>query len=81
MRKIIALILAIMFVVSMAVNAYAVTPHLNIPSIKVPDISSSVEVKLSDGFWDNYFVANPIKLPTDFKLPDDFKFDFDFKFN
>lgn len=62
MRKFIALILAIMLIMSMAIPAYAVTPALKIPSIKIPNISNSVEVKQSQSFWDNYFKENPIKI-------------------
>lgn len=61
MRKIFALILAVMLVVSMAVPASACTPKLKIPSIKIPEIKN-VEVTLSDSFWDNYFAKNPIKI-------------------
>lgn len=62
MRKIIAFLLAVMLVASMAIPACAATPKLKVPSIKIPNISSSVEVKLGDGFWDNYFAKNPIKI-------------------
>lgn len=62
MRKIFAFILAIMLVMSMAISAYAATPPIKIPSIKIPDISDSVEVKLSDNFWNNYFKENPIRI-------------------
>lgn len=62
MKKIIALILSLMLVMSMAISAYAATPTLNIPSIKIPDISNNVEVKLSQSFWNNYFRENPIRI-------------------
>lgn len=62
MRKIILFLLTIAIVVSMAIPASAATPKLKVPSIKIPNISSSVEVKLGDGFWDNYFAKNPIRI-------------------
>ena len=47
MRKIFALILAVMLIASMAVNASACTPKLSIP--KVPQISSiKLEPKLDE---------------------------------
>lgn len=61
MRKIIALILAILIVMSMAVSASAVTPPLKVPSITIPKIEK-VEVTLPQSFWDSYFRANPIKI-------------------
>lgn len=57
MRKIIAILLAVMIVVSMAVPASACTPKLKIPSIKIPTIKT-VEVKLPDDFWSGYFAEN-----------------------
>ena len=62
MKKIISIILALMLIMSMAIPAYAVTPTLKIPNIKIPNISNSVEVKLPQSFWDNYFKENPIKI-------------------
>lgn len=60
MRKIFALMLAIMIIMSMAISAYAATPTLRVPSIKIPDISGSIEVKLPQSFWNNHFAKNPI---------------------
>lgn len=62
MRKIFAFLLAIMLVMSMAISAYAITPTFNIPSIKIPDISDDIEVKLPQSTWDNYFKENPIRI-------------------
>lgn len=61
MRKFIALILAILIVMSMAISASAVTPPLKIPSIKIPKIEK-VEVTLPQSFWDNHFRENPIRI-------------------
>lgn len=61
MKKLIVLILTICLILAMAVPAYACTPKLQVPSIPtVPKIR--VEIKLPDGFWDNYFVLNPITV-------------------
>lgn len=62
MRKIFAFMLALMIVMSMTISAYAVTPTLNIPSIKIPNISSSVEIKLPQSYWNNHFKENPIRI-------------------
>lgn len=64
MRKFIALLLAIMLVLSLAISAYAATPTIKIPSINIPDISGSVEVKLPQSFWDNWFAEHPISFVT-----------------
>ena len=62
MRKFIALLLAVMLVLSLAVPAFAATPSLKIPHIEIPDISGRVEVKLPQSFWDGYFVRNPFRI-------------------
>jgi hypothetical protein len=62
MKKIISFILTLMLIISMAIPAYAVTPSLKIPSIKIPDISNSVEIRLPQTFWDDYFEKNPIRI-------------------
>lgn len=67
MRKIIAFILAVMLVMSMAVTASAATPKLNIPHIEIPNISGSVEVKLPQSFWDKWFAEHPISFVTTFE--------------
>lgn len=67
MRKIIAILLAVMLIVSMAVPALAATPKLKIPHIEIPKIEK-VEVDLPDNFWDNYFAQHPIRLPANFKF-------------
>lgn len=66
MRKIIAMILALMLIASVTVVTHAATPKLDIPSIEIPDISGSVkdniEVEIPDTFWDNWFKENPFKI-------------------
>lgn len=59
MKKIIAILMAVMVIASMTVTAHAVTPKLKTPSIKIPEIKS-VKVELSDSFWDNWFAEHPI---------------------
>lgn len=74
MRKFIALILAILIVMSMAISASAVTPPLRVPSIKIPDISGSVKIDTKPAV-DAWFDEHPIRI-------DWMKFDFSkIKFN
>lgn len=61
MRKFIALILAVLIVMSMAVSAYAVTPPLRVPSIKIPDISGSVQIDTKPAV-DAWFDQHPIRI-------------------
>ena len=71
MKKILALILAVLLIASMAVPAYAVTPKYEFPDLpEIPDISDDIkiEIDIPDSFWDKWFQEHPIKLPT-FKLP------------
>ena len=62
MRKLFALILAVMLIICMAVTASAVTPTIKVPNIKV-SITKVPEVKLPDSFWDKYFQEHPITIP------------------
>ena len=62
MRKIFALILAVMLVICMAVTASAVTPTIKVPGVKIPTIKVP-EVKISDSFWDKWFEEHPITIP------------------
>lgn len=62
MRKIFVIILAMMLIASMTVSTYAATPKLNLDLPEIPNISGSVKVEVSDGFWDSWFKANPIKI-------------------
>ena len=43
MKKIFAILLAVMLIASMTVTTHAATPELNIPDIEIPDISDSVK--------------------------------------
>ena len=61
MRKLFALILAVMLIICMAVTASAVTPIIKVPSIKVS--ITKPEIKVSDSFWDKYFQEHPITIP------------------
>ena len=64
MRKILAFCLAILLILSMAVPAFAVTPKLkvpNVPQISKIQIKPTIQIKLSDDFWDNWFKEHPIK--------------------
>ena len=56
MRKLFALILAVMLAASMAVTASACTPRLRIPHVEIPRLR--VEFKLPQSFWENYFGRN-----------------------
>ena len=63
MKKIIVLVMVIALFASMAVTAHAATPTMKVPNLpKIPNISGSVEVKLSDDFWDNWFREHPLNL-------------------
>lgn len=63
MKKFIALILALVLILSLAIPAAAVTPTLQPPDLPdVPDISGSVHVELSEDYWDAYFRDNPITI-------------------
>lgn len=63
MKKIIVSILAICLIAcAIAIPAYAVTPTIKVPNIKV-SITKVPEVKLSDSFWDKYFQDHPITIP------------------
>ena len=56
MRKLFALILAAMLAATLAVNAAACTPRLQIPQVEIPRLR--VEFKLPQSFWDGYFGRN-----------------------
>ena len=62
MRKLFALILAICLIACViAIPAYAVTPTIKVPNIKV-SITKVPEVKISDSFWDKWFAEHPIVI-------------------
>lgn len=73
MKKVFAILLALMLVAPMAVPAYAVTPALKVPNLpEIPDITDSVwenvTIHLPDNLWDDWFAKHPIiiKLPFGF---------------
>ena len=58
MRKIIAILLAVMLIASMSVTAFAVTPKWEYKAVKLPEIKfTSVENIVS-----NWLKQNPIKI-------------------
>jgi hypothetical protein len=59
MKRIIIFITLIALLASMAIPAFAVTPKLDIKSIKIPEIKVT-NFQLPQSFWDNYFRENPI---------------------
>jgi hypothetical protein len=65
MKKIFAILLAVMLIASVTVPAYAVTPPLNVPDIEIPDISDNVEIELPDGVFDDYIPDLTPKEPTE----------------
>jgi len=61
MKKIFAILLAVMLIASMANPAYAVTPRFKIP--EVPQISRiDFKVTLGEDFWNRYWEKHPIKI-------------------
>lgn len=64
MRKLFALILAVMLIICMAVTASAVTPTIKVPSVKIPAVKVP-EIKVSDSFWDKWFAEHPIVIPAE----------------
>lgn len=59
MKKILAILLAVMLIASMTIPAYAATPSLKVPD--VPQISKiKFNVTMGEDFWDNYFKEHPI---------------------
>lgn len=63
MRKIFAILLAMMLIASMAVSAFAVTPTVKYTPVKIPEIK--VSVKIPNNVFDSWFKENPLntKLP------------------
>lgn len=62
MKKIFAILVALMLMASMTVSANAVTPKFDLDLPKIPDISGSVKVEIPDTVWDNWFKEHPIKI-------------------
>ena len=67
MKKNIAILLALLLILSMAVPAAAVTPPLDTPaSPTVPDISDDIHVEIPDEVFDDWFDEHPIVIePTE----------------
>lgn len=60
MKKILAILLALILVLCLAAPALAVTPALPVPDIpEVPDIGDDITIEIPDDFWDDWFEANP----------------------
>ena len=62
MKKIIVSILVMAIALCIAIPAYAVTPTIKVPNIKV-SITKVPEVKISDSFWDKWFEEHPVEIP------------------
>lgn len=62
MKKLFAFISVLLIMAAIAIPAYAVTPTIKVPNIKV-SITKVPEVKISDSFWDKYFREHPITIP------------------
>ena len=60
MRKIIAFILALVLIASLAVTSFAVTPKWEYKPVKLPEIK--VSVKIPDSVFDNWFKEHPIRF-------------------
>ena len=69
MRKIIAIVLAVMLMVSMAVSVQAVTPKLDTPSITIPDISDDIHIDLPDSAFEDYIPDIGITIATEPEEP------------
>lgn len=61
MKKLFAIIFALLIVTTIAVPASAVTPTIKVPSINIPDFEVHVEIPQS--FWDKWFADHPITIP------------------
>ena len=63
MKKILAMLLALLLIVSMAIPAYAVTPKLEIPDVpQISKIKFDIKIELPDDFWSNWFKEHPLNL-------------------
>lgn len=61
MRKIFAILLAVMLIASMAVSAYAVTPKWEYKPVKLPQIKA--DTSFVQGAIAKWLIENPIDLP------------------
>lgn len=60
MKKIFAILLAVMLIASMAVSAYAVTPKWEYKPVKLPQIK--VTIKIPDKVFTDWFKEHPIRF-------------------
>ena len=67
MKKIIAFLFALIIILSMAIQAFALTPKWEYKAIKLPEIK--VENIIPQSFWDNYFKENPLNIKISFTSP------------
>lgn len=62
MKKIFAIILAVMLIASMTVSVHAVTPKFDLDLPEIPNISGSVKVEIPDTVFDNWFKEHTFKI-------------------
>ena len=62
MKRLFAILLAVMLIAPMTVSANAVTPKLDLDLPEIPDISGNVKVEIPNTVWDNWFKEHPIKI-------------------
>ena len=60
MRKIFAILLAVMLIASLSVTAFAVTPRWEYKAVKLPQIKP--DTSFVQGVVANWFKTNPIKI-------------------
>lgn len=60
MRKIFAILLAVMLIASMSVTAFAVTPKWEYKAVKLPEIKFTI--KIPESVFDNWFKEHPISF-------------------
>ena len=60
MRKIFAILLAVMLIAAMTVSAYAVTPKWEYKAVKLPEIKP--DTSFVQSAVANWFKQNPIKI-------------------
>lgn len=61
MKKILAIILAVMLIASMVIPAYAVTPSFKVPEVpQISKIKFDIKIELPDDYWSNWFKEHPI---------------------
>lgn len=61
MRKILAILLAVMLIAAMSVTAFAVTPRWEYKPVKLPKIK--VDTGFLQGVISRWLIENPIELP------------------